>query len=577
MKSIARQLKKQYPESNHDQGANVVDLKEVIVGNVRPILLVLLSGAALLLLITCVNVASLLLARSDSRKREIAVRGALGAAPARLIRQFATEGLVLVAVGGLLGLVSAAWVMQLLANLIPADMMDSMPYLHALDLNFHVLLFACTISMIAGVLFAIAPILRVSLSNLREGLTEGTRGSAGTMWRRFGSNLVVLELATAMVLLVGAGLLGKSLHRLLHEDIGINPDHLATLQIEGPATSNWKGEQTVASSQQVIDRITSLPGVKSVGIASELPVRGGPNSWFGIVGKPTQGEHNLASNRDVSSGYFTTLQARLLRGRYFTDAEDASKPPVVIINQTLARRYFSGEDPIGKRLFFGSYGALSPASPPMEIVGVVSDIKEGPLDANAEPSLYLPFNQDPWRGFSVVVRTSQDEASVLPTLVAAIHGIDRAISVHDEITMSALINGSPSAYLHRSSAWLVGSFATIAFFLSVVGLYGVVAYSVGQRTREIGVRMALGAQRGSVYQLILREAAWLAAFGIGLGLVGSIVAARLMRGLLFGVQAWDVPTFVAVAAVLGVSSLLASYIPARRAAAVNPVEALRVE
>ena len=568
MESIARQLAKQYPDSNRDQGANIVPLSGVIVGDVRPILLTLLSGAGLLLLIACTNVASLLLARSDSRKREIAVRGALGAAPARLVRQFATEGLVLVAVGGVLGLVSAAWVMQFLTKLIPADMMGTMPYLQGLGLNFHLVAFAGGIVLILGVLFALTPMLRVSLSNLREGLTEGSRGSAGTMWRRFGSNLVALELAIAMVLLVGAGLLGKSLYLLLHEDIGLNPDYLVTLQIEGP-----KGVEGVALEHQVLDRLASLPGVKSVGISNALPVGSGwGTAWLQVKGRPDHGEHNEATYRQVSSGYFTTLQAQLLQGRYFTVAEDSSKPQVAIINQAMAKQYFRGEDAIDKQVFF--FGQPKTA---MGIVGIVGDIKEGPLDTKSGPALYVPFSQDPWRGFAIAVRTSQSGASLLPTLASAIHEINRDISVHDEITMTDLIKESPSAYLHRSSAWLVGSFAAIAYVLSVVGLYGVVAYSVGQRTREIGVRMALGAQRGSVYRLILREAAWLAAMGIALGLVGSMPAAKLMRGLLFGVQSWDVPTLVAVAAVLSASSLLASYIPARRAAKVDPMVALRYE
>ena len=543
-------------------------LSEVIVGDVRPILLTLLGGAGMLLLIACINVASLLLARSDSRKREIAIRGALGAAPVRLMRQFATEGLVLVALGGMIGAAAAIWVMGFLTKLIPADMMRTMPYLQRVGLNIHVIAFVCGILLAAGVLFAIVPVLRVSLSNLREGLTEGARGSAGTMWRRFGSNLVALELAVAMVLLVGAGLLGKSLYRLLHEDVGMNPDHLLTLQIEGP-----KGMDGVVLEHQVLDQLGSLPGVKSVGISNALPVSSGWGStWVQFKGRPDNGKHDEAIYRQVSSGYFATLQAQLLHGRYFTAAEDASKPQIAIINQAMARQYFPGEDALGKQMFF--YGKPETE---MEIVGIVSDIKEGPLDTRRAPAFYVPFSQDPWRGFGIAVRTSQSGASLLPTLAAAIYGINRDISVHDEITMTDLINGSPSAYLHRSSAWLVGSFAAIALLLSVVGLYGVVAYSVSQRTREIGVRMALGAQRGSVYRLILTEAAWLAIMGIALGLVGSLVATRLIRGLLFGVQAWDASTFGAVAAVLASASLLASYIPARRAARVDPVVALRYE
>ena len=573
MTSIANQLEQQYPTSNRGQGATVLPLTTVIVGDVRPILLVLLSGADLLLLIACINVSSLLLARSDSRKREIAVRGALGAAPARLIRQFATEGLVLVVGGGLLGLISARWVMQLLTKLIPSDMMDGMPYLQGLGLNFHVAAFACAIALIAAALFAIAPILRVSLSNLRDGLTEGSRGSTGTMWRRFGSNLVVVELAIAMVLLVGAGLLGKSLYRLLNVDIGIKPDHLATLQVVALDPSYSTPERAVALERKVLGRIATLPGVKAVGIANQLPVNNNGNTvWFRVVGRPYRGEHDEVATRQVGSGYFATLQAQLLRGRYFSEDEDASKPLVTIINQAMAKQYFAGEDPIGKQILYASL-----SHPPMQIVGIVDNIKEGPLDTATGPAMYVPFNQDAASYFSVVVRTSQDERSFLPTLAAAIHQIDPGIVTADEATMSEIINNSPSAYLHRSSAWLVGSFAIIAFLLSVVGLYGVVAYSVSQRTREIGIRMALGAHRGSVYHLILKETTWLTAMGIGLGLTGSMATARLMRGLLFGVRPWDMPTLLVVAAVLAASALLASYIPARRAAKVDPMVALRYE
>jgi macrolide transport system ATP-binding/permease protein len=565
MKSVAGHLEKEYSDSNHGQGVNMVTLSEVIVGDVRPVLLLLLSGAGLLLFIAYVNVACLLLARSDSRKREIAVREALGAAPARLIRLFATEGLLLAATGGSLGLASAAWVMELLTRLIPPDLMGNMPYLQSLGFSFHSIFFACAICLLAGMLFTVTPTLCVSLSHLREGLSERSRGSTGTTWHRFGSNLVVMELAIATVLLVSAGLLGKSVYRLLHEDIGFEVDHLATLQIEGP-----KGVDGIVLEQEVLDRLSILPGVKSVGVSSSLPV--GP-LWgvgrFKVVGRPDHGEDHEAFYRQVSPGYFSTLQTRLLRGRYFTEAEDASKPRVVIINQALAKQYFPGADPIGKQ--------IGEPNLTMEIVGVVNDIKEGPLDNGSTPVVYEAFKQDPWRGFSIAVRTSPSSASFLPTLAGAIHEINRGISVHNETTMMDLINDSPAAYLHRSSAWLVGSFAAIALLLSVVGLYGVVAYSVSQRTREIGVRMALGAQRNSVYRLILKESSCLAAIGIVVGLIGSLAATRLMQRLLYGVQSWDVPTLVGVVSVLGLSFFLAVLLPARRAAKVDPVAALRCE
>jgi predicted permease len=377
-----------------------------------------------------------------------------------------------------------------------------------------------------------------------------------------------------MVLLVGAGLLGKSFYRLLHVNIGLQPDHLATLEVAAPKSSYAKDEQAIALERQVVRRIASLPGVRSVGISNQLPVSGNGNTtWIRVLGRPYHGEHNEVNERDVSSDYFTTLQAKLLRGRYFTDAEDTSKPRVVIINQALARQYFPGDDPIGKKLGDTDLSSKSIT----EIIGIVDDIREGSLDSEIWPAVYYPFNQSPDTYFSLVVRTSQTEQSLFRTLIASIRQIDPDIVTSPGATMSEMIEDSPSAYLHRSSAWLVGGFAALALLMGVVGLYGVVAYSVSQRTREIGVRMALGAQRSTVYRLILKEAGWLTAVGIVVGLLCSLAAAALMRKLLFGIQSWDVPTLAAVAAVLAVAALVASYIPARRAASVNPLDALRAE
>jgi macrolide transport system ATP-binding/permease protein len=574
MKAIAAQLELQYPDSNRDQGAFVAPLSEIAVADIRPVLLALLGGAGLLLLIACVNVASLLLVRSESRKREIAVRGALGASRLRLIQQFTTDGLVLVATGGVLGLVAAHAAMKLLSSLISKDMISSMPYLQGLGLNVHVMLFAMTISMGAVILFSVTPMLRLPLTQIGEGLAEGGRGYAGTLWRRFGANLVVVELAIAVVLLVSAGLLGKSFYRLLHVEIGFQSDHLATMSVVLSDASYPKDEQQAQMGRKIVDRIASLPGVQSVGTSSVLPVSfNGNTEWIRFVGRPYGGEHNEVNERDTSPAFFSTLKAKLLRGRYFTDTDDVSKPLVVIINKTLAEKYFPGEDPIGKKI---GDTELTPKSI-KEIVGVVDDVKDGSLDSQIWPAVYYPFNQSPDTEFSLVARTSQDEASLLPTIVAAIRELDPGIGTMDEATMTGRISNSPTAYLHRSSAWLVGGFAFLALVLGVVGLYGVIAYSVSRRTREIGVRMALGAQRGAVYQLIMKEAAWLIGIGIGTGLVSSVAAATLIRGLLFGVRSWDAETLATVAVLLAVSALMATYIPARKAAQVDPSVALRYE
>ena len=574
MKSIARQLELEYPADNRDQGAFVAPLSEVMVTDIRPILLALLGGAGLLLVIACVNVSSLLLVRSESRRREIAVRGALGASRARLIRQFITEGAAIVTAGCMLGLAAAGAAMNILTRLISKDMLTGMPYLSGLSLNSHVLTFAAVVSVFALALFSVPPVARLPLTKLREGLNQGGRGYAGTLWRRFGAHLVVVEMAIAVVLLVGAGLLGKSFYRLLHVDVGFQIDHLATLEVALSDASYAKDEQVVAVTRQIVNRIRSLPGVQSVGFSTVLPVSfNGNTDWIRFVGRPYHGEHNEVNQREVSSAFFSTLQAKLLRGRYFTDADDASKPQAVVINETLAKKYFPGEDPVGKRI---GDTELTPKSI-KEIVGVVEDVKDGSLDSDTWPAVYYAFNQNPDTYFSLILRTSQSESSVLPSLASAIHEIDSGIGTMNETTMTARINDSPTAYLHRSSAWLVGGFASMALLLAVVGLYGVIAYSVNQRTREIGVRMALGAQRGSVCQLIMKEAGWVAGVGIAVGLLGSIGAATLIRGLLFGVRSWDAATLIAVSGVLAISALLASYVPARRAAKVDPMVALRCE
>ena len=527
-----------------------------------------------MLLIACTNVSSLLVVRSESRKREMAVRGALGASRGRIARQFVTEGMVLVVGGVAAGLAFAYGAMQILSRLISKQMIASMPFLHGLGLNPHVLLFVGILALLTAAVFSITPILHLLSSDIHDGLTEGGRTSAGTLWRRIGGRLVVIELATTMVLLTGAGLLSKSLYRLLHVDVGFQVDHLATLHVRLPGTEFPGDPEQVAFTLRLLNRVENLPGVRAAGVTSVSPVTCRCNSdWVRIAGRPFTGNHITVNERDVSEGFFSTLRTKLLSGRYFTDAEDASKPKVAVINHTFARKYFPGEDPVGKRI---GDPALSPSSM-KQIVGVVEDFKDGALDDVQEPTAYYPFNQNASSGYVLIVRTSQDEHTVLPALTAAIHQLNLDVGIEQGTTMSDQINDSQTAYFHRSTAYLVGGFAGLALVLSAVGLYGVIAYSVSQRTREIGVRMALGAQRSSVHRMVLREAAWLAAAGITIGAVCSLAFGRLLQGLLFGVRAWDVSTLAAVAIVLGVSAFFASYIPAHRAASVNPMEALRSE
>lgn len=580
MTSVLQQLRREYPDHHRTpEIAKLVPLRDVMLGNVRPILLMLLSGAGLLLVIACINVVSLLLARTDSRTREIAVRNALGASSSRLVLQFATEAFLLAAIGAVVGLMLAASGMPLLASLLSADMINRMPYLQEIGLNLRLVAFASAVSMIAALVFALTPVVRMSVSETLAGLKEGSRGSAGTNWRRLGAHLVVAELAIAVLLLVSAGLLGKSLYRLLNVDTGFNAQELAAVSVTPVSvrreatggTADADDEQPGALARRVAERVAALPGIQSVAYADLLPLGAGlaPSSTFWVVGRADEGQ--LREDwpvRRISADYFNTLQARLQRGRYFTEEEVSSIRPVMIINETAARRYFSGDDPIGRLIALGDA-----ASPAREIVGIVADIKDGPPETPPHPSAYIPFDQ---AGFALVIRTLPEHTR-FPSLVSAIREIRPDALVGGVRTMTERINNLPSTSLHRSSAWLIGGFATMAFVLSVVGLYGVVAYSVGQRTREIGVRMALGAQRRSVYRLVVGEATWLVGIGAALGMICAVTAATLMRHLLFGVESWDPPTLLTAAAVLIVSALFASYIPARRAASVNPIEILRAE
>ena len=572
--AIAKQLEREYPDTNRSQGAALLPLSEVIVGNIRPILLVLLGGAGLLLVIAAVNVAGLLLLRSEGRRREIAVRTALGASSARLTGQFATEALVLAAAGGGLGLACAQWAIQLLKGLISPAIMARTPFLRDLGLNGRVLGVAGAIALGAALLLAFPPSLRIWSAELRNGLAEASRGSSGTAWRRLGSKLVVMELAMAVVLLSGAGLFGKSLYELLHVPLGIRPDHLVAIDVSAPDTGYGKAPQALALSELVGQRAETLPGVTSAGVVENgAPVSdNGNTNWIRVLGRPWHGEHYDVAHRYVNISYFATIGASLQRGRQFQESDDPMRPQVAIVNQAFVKQHFPGEDPLGKQL---SYVSLN--RPPVAIVGVVEDIREGPLDAPIPPVMYTPFKQEPDNFFTLVVRTTESEGALVPALAALVRQIDPAIVTMRGATMTARIHDSPSAYLHRSLAWLVGGFAVMALLMGLIGLYGVIAYSVSQRGREIGIRMALGAEPRSVRRLILREGARLALLGIAIGLAGAVAAAQAMRGLLFGVRSWDVAILVPVAAILALAALAATLLPARRAAAVNPVDALRSE
>ena len=568
---IAQQIAHAFPKSNRDRGTTVLPLSQLILGEVRPILIALLCGAFLLLTIGFVNVSSLLLLKAEARRREIAVRGALGASRARLARQFVVEGVLLAVCGASIGVLLGLGGLTLLSRLIPIPLRDSMPFLQATSLTPHVAIFAAAVMLLGGIVFSTVPAIRLFTSDMQRGLTEGGRTAAGRTWRKVGATLVVMEFAVAMVLLISAGLLEKSFYRLLHVNVGISSDNLALLHVA--ELGNTTEAQQIQLERAILSRIKALPGVTSVGTSYRLAVGSGDGyAHFRVAGRSYTSEGDEANDRMASVGYFETLHAQLLQGRYFTEGDGVSKPRVAVVNQTLAKVFFPGEDPLGKHII-NEYDKANP----LEVVGVIADIKEGPLDVQPSPAVYASFEQRPESDFFVTARSDQSALVLLPSMISAIHTINPGLVADQGDTMTARINQSQPVSLHRSAAWIISGFASLALLLGTIGLYGVVSYSVEQRTREIGVRVALGASRSTIYRLILYEAGALAVSGVALGALCSLMTTRFLRSMLFSVSPWDMESMAAVAVILVSSALLASYLPARKAASLDPVDALRSE
>jgi predicted permease len=572
MNALAANLEKQYPDSNKDLRTVVIPLSELITGPIKPILMVLMGAVGMLLLIACANVANLLLARSATRAKEIALRSALGAGRWRVIRQLITEGIVLAAAGTAVGMVVAIVATRWMVDALPQSIRQSMPYLHA-SVEPRVLVFAAGLAVLTALLFSLPPALRLSAPTLNDALKEGGQQSSASSWRKVGSSLVVVELAICAVLLVGSALLLKSLFRLLNVDAGFNVSRLTTFFVFPDNKRYNLDQEAIVMEKNLIDALQAVPGVSSVGSTSTPPIVGGNTSLFRVVGAPMTPRPYEANSRTVDPGYFSTLQATLKSGRYFDERDNATAPQTVIINETLAKMAFGNEDPVGKQIVF-TYNAQQK---PRQVIGVLQDVHEGALDVEDKPAIYTPFAQDPGKIFAVVVRSTVDPNSLRPALEKAVHDIDPGIVLYQMQTMEDLIAQSPAAALHRYPAWLISVFALTALLLAVVGLYGIVSYSVSQRTREIGIRMALGAPRGDVLKLILRDGARLAAIGIGAGVIAAVLAGYVLRSLLFGIAPWDPVTLLIVTAILSGVGLFASYMPARRAARLDPMKALHYE
>ena len=570
MSGIARRLEVQYPEFNKNWGVNLVPLHEQTVGQVRLALLVLLAAVGFVLLIACVNVANLLLARAASRQREIAVRAALGAGRRRLIWQLLTESVLLATLGGALGLMLAIWGVDALVALGP----DSIPRLSDIGIDRTAFAFTALISILTGILFGIAPAIEISKTNLSDALKEGGRSAGSNLrHRRTRSLLVVCEVAVALVLLIGAGLMIRSFGRLGAVNPGFRADNLLTLRLTLGSAKYAQDPAVVAFFKNAVERIGRLPGVQSAGTINFLPLTGMASATgFDIVGRPDPGVGNkpVTGVRVVDPNYFRTMGIPLLAGRGFTERDTKDSPRVLIISQTLAHRYFADENPIGKKLIIQWNDTI-----PDEIVGVAGDILHDGLDARPEAIIYWPHARMPYNFMTMAVRTPGDPMRLAPAVIREIHSMDADQPIAEVRPMNDVV--AESVARQRFNMTLLGIFASVALALAAVGIYGVMSYSVTQRTQEIGIRMALGARRADVVRMVVGHGVGLAIAGIGIGLAFAFALTRVMNTLLFGVTATDPLTYAGLSALLLFVTAVACYVPARRATRIDPTVALRYE
>ncbi|HET6851494.1 MAG TPA: ABC transporter permease [Pyrinomonadaceae bacterium] len=573
MTTIATRLQQQYPQQNADLGAVVQPLHEHLVGDIRPALLILLGAVGLVLLIACANVANLLLARAAVRQKEIAVRVALGAKRGRLIRQFLTESILLSTLGGIVGLGIAFGGLVLLKAFIP----ETISQAREISIDLKVLAFTFVVSVLTGVIFGLAPAIQALRFNQIETLKEGGRDAAtGGSGKRLRSLLVMSEVAISLVLLIGAGLLINSFLRLRNVDPGFRSDNLLTMKIVLPEPKYAKFQQRAAFYTNLLQRVQSLAGVRSAAVTTNLPLyRQGNSTSINIEGRPAPppGQELIVVTRIISPGYFDTMSIPVLKGRPLTDQDMETSPTAVVISETMARRFWPGEDPVGKRI--AAWKVQTPEDW-AQIVGVVKDVRQFELTADPKPQMYLSYRQ---AGFfaprDLVVKTDVEPASMAETVRKAVWDIDKDQPVSNIRTMEEIL--AESIARQRFSMLLLAIFAGVALVLAGVGIYGVMSYSVAQRTHEIGIRMALGAQTGAVLKLAVGYGMKLVIIGIVVGLIAAFALTRLMATLLFGVTATDPATFTLISLLLIAVAALASYIPARRATKVNPIIALRYE
>ena len=584
---VAQQVQQEFPDANRGHGVQVEPLHEVITGSAQLPLFTLFGAVGFVLLIACANVANLLLSRAASRQREMAIRTALGAGRWRLIRQTLTESLLLGIFGGGVGLLAAVWLVTLLSKITAVDI----PRLDKISIDSRVLLATFGFSILTGLLTGIAPAWRTSEPRLSQWIKDGIRGSMSPGRRRISSALVVAEVALAVVLLVGGGLMLKSFVQLMRVDPGFEPNQVLRLDFALPGLKYRQPQQQTAFYNELLGRLQSLPGVESVGATTQTPLSPGDNwTGFAIEGRPEPPQGNLqqAAIRSVSDDYFRTMQIPLRKGRYFNNSDarvalplirwfeqqpfperfnEPQAAPAVIINETMARLYFPNEDPLGRRLKI-LY------SPWLTIVGVVGDVRHMGLNTPPNPEMYMSHLQEPQSTMAVMARTTGDPLQLASAAREQLKAMDRDLPVTVK-TMDQIFSNSLAGQRFNTS--LLGVFAAVALLLAMIGVFGVINYSVAQRTHEIGIRIALGAQRGDVFKLVVGQGLLLALIGVGVGVAGAVVVTRLIEGMFYGVSPTDGPTFVAVSLIVTMVAFLACYLPARRATRVDPLVALRYE
>ena len=565
MNVIAMQLEEQHPEDK-DWRIRLVPLRDEIVGGAQTMLLILFGAAGFVLLIACVNIANLLLSTATTRQKEIAVRTALGAGRFRLIRQMMTESLLIAALGGVAGLLVAKWGIEALVALSPKQI----PRMHMVSLDWRTFAFTLTAALLTGALFGLAPALQISNVNLNESLKEGGRGtSVGSRHNRLRGLLVIAEVSLAFVLLIGAGLLMRTFFYLQKVDPGFNPEKVLTASIDLPGARYASGKEASAFYRELMSRLAALPGVKGAAGTSDLPWTGyDENTSFGIEGRQfSDDEYPSAQYHFATPEYFRTLGIPLLAGRFFTDADDADAPRVIVINKSMADRYWPDDDAVGKKVRL--WGATR------SIAGIIGDLKDSPGELRAKPGFFFPIAQQAQSSLILALRTQGDPMSLLAAMRTEIAALDRDLPLSDVKTLEQV--ASSAVARTRFTMLLLSVFAGVALLLAAVGIYGVISYSVTQRTHEIGIRVALGAQRRDVIGLVARQGMGLTLAGLGAGFTAALALTRVMSSLLFGVSATDPITFAGIALLLICVALGACFVPARRATKMDPMVALRHE